>query len=272
MKERGSLGLGGFFLIFLLASAALGCAEARAGQKLLVATEGAYAPFNYVASDGSLQGFDVDIAKALCEKIKAECQIVKQDWDGMIPGLLAKKFDFIVASMSITEERKKKVNFTDPYARVRSVIVARKDAPIEIGSDGNPTPQSLKGMKIGIQRSTIFEDFAREHLKDSEVVYYDSADDANLDLLNGRLDVRFDDRVAITTGVLKADGGDKFKVFGKGYFGGPFGEGSGITLRKENSDLLSELNQALKDIRKDGTYKKINDRYFDFDVYGEPQS
>jgi lysine-arginine-ornithine-binding protein len=270
MKDRGSFRPFRLSLLLVLAIAALGSGEARAGQKLTVATEGAYAPFNFVASDGSLQGFDVDIAKALCERIKADCRIVKQDWDGMIPGLLAKKFDFIVSSMSITDERKKKVNFTDAYARTPSVIVARQDAAIEIGSDGNPTPRSLKGMKIGIQRSTIFEEYARQHLKESEVVYYDSADDANLDLLNGRLDVRLDDRVAITAGVLKASGGDKFKVFGKGYFGGPFGEGSGITLRKEDTDLLSELNRALGDIRQNGEYRKINDKYFDFDVYGQP--
>src|SRR5262245_51778715 len=160
------------FVLLLMVAAALGSKFAFAAEKLVVATEGAYAPFNYVASDGSLQGFDVDIAKALCDKIRAECKIIKQDWDGMIPGLLAKKFDVIVASMSITDERNKKVNFTDAYAKVPSVIVARKDAPIVIGADGNPKSESLKGMKIGIQRSTIYENYAREHFKDSKVLYY----------------------------------------------------------------------------------------------------
>jgi lysine-arginine-ornithine-binding protein len=260
------------FALLLIAATVVGFGTASAAEKLVVATEGAYAPFNFVAADGSLQGFDVDIAKALCEKMKADCKIIKQDWDGMIPGLLARKFDVIVASMSITDERKKKVSFAGPYAKVPSVIVARKDAPIEIGPDGNPNPQSLKGMKIGIQRSTIFENYAREHFKDSQVLYYDSADDANLDLLNGRVDVRMDDKVAITAGVLKAEGGDKFKAFGKGYFGGPFGEGNGITVRKEDTALLEALNRALKEIRSDGTYKKVNDKYFDFDIFGEPGS
>ncbi|MET1028687.1 MAG: transporter substrate-binding domain-containing protein, partial [Dongiaceae bacterium] len=113
-------------ILMSIAALALSTSIANAAEKIRIATEGAYAPFNFVADDGSLQGFDVDIAKAVCEKMKADCVIVKQDWDGMIPGLLAKKFDAIFASMSITAERKQKINFSEKYYNTPAVIVARK--------------------------------------------------------------------------------------------------------------------------------------------------
>jgi lysine-arginine-ornithine-binding protein len=259
-------------LTLTLAAAALAFASASASadsMKITIATEGAYAPFNFVADDGSLQGFDVDIAKAACEKLKADCTIVKQDWDGMIPALLAKKFDAIAASMSITEERKQKIDFSDKYYNTPAVIVARKDAPIKIGADGHIDPASMKGMKIGVQRATIHENFARANFPEAEVVVYDTADNANLDLMNGRIDARMDDILALESGVLKQDGGADYQIFGKGWTGGILGDGAGIGVRKEDTKLRDALSQAILDIRADGTYKKINDKYFNFDVYGE---
>jgi len=245
-------------------------AEEGAGApigKIKIATEGAYKPFNYVAEDGTLQGFDVDIAKALCEKMKAECEIVAQDWDGMIPGLLAKKYDAIVASMSITEERKQKINFSDKYYNTPARIVAKTDAAIKIGSDGQVDPASMAGMKIGVQRSTTHENFARKTFTQSEIAVYDTADNANLDLINGRIDARLDDAVVMDDEVIKKNQGYAF--FGKGYTGGDFGAGVGVGLRKEDTALLDAFNKAIGEIRADGTYKQINDKYFSFDVYGE---
>jgi lysine-arginine-ornithine-binding protein len=259
-------------LTLTLAAAALAFASASASadsMKITIATEGAYAPFNFVADDGSLQGFDVDIAKALCEKLEAECTIVKQDWDGMIPGLLAKKFDAIVASMSITEERKQKIDFTGKYYNTPAVIVARKDAPIKIGADGHIDPASMKGMRIGVQRATIHENFARANFPGAEVVVYDTADNANLDLMSGRIDARMDDILALQSGILKQDGGADYAIIGKGWTGGILGDGAGIGVRKEDTKLRDALSQAILDIRANGTYKKINDKYFDFDVYGD---
>jgi len=259
-------------LTLTLAAAALAFATVSASadsMKITIATEGAYAPFNFVADDGSLQGFDVDIAKALCAKIKAECTIIKQDWDGMIPGLLAKKYDAIVASMSITEERKQKIDFTGKYYNTPAVIVARKDSKIKIGADGHIDPASMKGMKIGVQRATIHENFARANFPGAEIVVYDTADNANLDLMSGRLDARMDDILALQAGILKQEGGADYAIMGKGYVGGLLGEGAGIGVRKEDSKLRDALSQAILDLRADGTYKKINDKYFDFDVYGD---
>jgi len=245
---------------------------ANAGEKITIATEGAYAPFNFVASDGSLQGFDVDVAKAACAEMKADCTIVKQDWDGMIPGLLAKKFDAIAASMSITAEREKKINFSDKYYNTPAVIAARKDAKITLGADGNPTQDSFKGLRIGVQRSTIHENYARAHFTGAEIVVYDTADNANLDLMNGRIDARMDDILALQEGILKADGGDQYQIWGKGYVGGELGKGVGFGVRKEDTKLRDEFSAAIKAMIKDGTYKKLNDKYFNFDVYGGPAS
>ena len=252
------------------AAAPAGALGAMAGKTVTVATEGAYPPFNFVGSDGSLQGFDVDVANALCEKMQAKCTVVKQDWDGMIPGLLAKKFDAIIASMSITAERKQKIDFSDKYYNTPAVLVAKSDAAIKLGADGNPDPESLKGLKIGVQRATIHENFARAHFPGAEISVYDTADNANLDLTSGRIDVRMDDILVLQDQVVKPNG-DKYKIFGKGYVGGELGEGVGVGVRKEDQDLRNAFSAAIKEIRNDGTYKKLNDKYFTFDVYG-PES
>jgi lysine-arginine-ornithine-binding protein len=248
-------------------TAAVAPLTALAGKTIKVATEGAYPPFNFVDANGALQGFDVDIANALCAKMQVTCEIVKQDWDGMIPGLLAKKYDVIIASMSITPERKEKIGFTGKYYNTPAVLVAPANTPITLGADGNPDPASLKGLKIGVQRATIHENFARDRFKESEIKVYDTADNANLDLTGGRLDARMDDILVLQDQVVKPNG-DKYKIMGKGWSGGMLGDGAGIGLRKEDQQMLTAFDEAIKTIRADGTYKTINDKYFNFDVYG----
>ena len=252
-------------LILAAAGLALAAGSAAAdGMTVRIATEGAYPPFNYVDKDGKLQGFDVDIANAMCDHMKAQCTIVAQDWDGIIPGLLAKKYDAICASMSITAERKKKVDFTDKYRQTPARLVAKKGSNLDI------SPAGLKGKRIGVQRATIPENFVRTMFPDAEVVVYDTADNANADLAAGRLDLRADDSVAIDLGFLKTDSGKDFEFVGQPFFGPPeiLGIGAGIAVRKEDTALRDAFNKALKDMLADGTYKKINDKYFSFDVYG----
>ena len=252
-------------LILAAAGLALAAGSAAAdGMTVRIATEGAYPPFNFVDKDGKLQGFDVDIANALCDHMKAQCTIVAQDWDGIIPGLLAKKYDAIIASMSITDERRKKVLFTDKYYKTPARFVGKKGAGIEITAAG------LKGKRVGVQRATIHENFVRAKFPDAEVVVYDTTDNANADLAAGRLDLRLDDSVALEIGFLKTDAGKDFAFVGPGFFEPHdiLGNGSGIALRKEDTALGDAFNKALKDIRANGTYKKINDKYFSFDAYG----
>ena len=244
---------------------AAGTLEAKEWKKIKIATEGAYPPFNEVGPDGKLKGFDIDIALALCEKLGAECELVQQDWDGIIPALLAKKYDAIVASMSITEERKKRVDFTDKYYQTPARFVRKKGSAIEI------TKERLEGKKVGVQRATIHDNYLTDNYGDSvEIVRYGTQDEANLDMLAGRVDLLLADSIALLEGFLKTDKGKDYE------FVGPelrdkrwFGEGAGIAVRKEDTDLKEALNKALAAIRADGTYEKIMRRYFDFDIYGD---
>ncbi|HXV24011.1 MAG TPA: ABC transporter substrate-binding protein [Alphaproteobacteria bacterium] len=253
----------------ILGAAALALAASPASaelkKKYKVATEGAYAPFNWVDPDGSLKGFDVDIANELCARIEVECEIVAQDWDGIIPGLLERKYDMIVASMSITEERKKKVDFTQKYQDTPARLIAKKGSGID--PENNET---MKGKTIGVQVATIHEKFARKKWGDvAEIKVYDTVDNHNLDLANGRLDMVMADSTALDFGFLKTDLGKDFEFVGPGYDDPEIhGEGAGIALRKGEDELREALNNAIQEIRKDGTYQKIQSKYFDYDVYG----
>ena len=253
----------------LVTTMALGSAQAKDWTKVRFATEGAYEPFNFVTPDGKLAGFDVDIADALCTRMKAECNTVQQDWDGMIPALKARKFDAIVASMSITEERKKQVDFTHKYYQTPARFVARKDSGLQVSKEG------LKGKKVGVQRATIHDKFLTDNFGEVvEVVRYGTQDEANTDLLNGRLDAILADSVALKGGLLDKPGGKDYA------FVGPpetdprwFGEGAGIAVRKDDADLRDKLNAAIDAIRKDGTWDRIKQKYFgDMDVWGAPTS
>lgn len=253
----------------ILAAAAAALAPAAHAQapdwkRVRVGVEGAYPPFSEVGPDGKLKGFDIDIALALCAQIKAECTLVQQEWDGMIPALNAKKFDAIIASMAITDERKKAVNFTQKYMNTPARLVGRSDARLA------PTPAGLKGKRIGVQRSTIHDRFVTDVFKDSEIVRYAKQDEVYLDLAAGRIDVAMADSVAVDGGFLKKPAGKGFGFFGPA-FNDPkyFGYGAGIAVRKADTGLQARFDGAIRAIRADGTYKKIQDRYFDFDVYSE---
>jgi lysine-arginine-ornithine-binding protein len=253
----------------VIAAAALsllaGGASAHEEKTVRIGTEGAYPPFNSIDSSGKLIGFDVEIAKALCKAAHFKCDFVVQDWDGMIPGLLAKKYDAIVASMSITEERKKKVDFTKKYYNTPAKFVTKEGANIEISKAG------LKGKAVAVQRATIHENFLRDNFGDVvDIRAYATQDEANMDLVSGRVDLVLADSVALDDGFLKTDAGKGYGFIGPDYTDPKwFGEGVGIAVRKGEGDLREALNKAIAKIRSDGTYKMINDKYFEFDAYGE---
>lgn len=243
----------------------LACPAAAEMRKVKIGTEGAYPPFNSIAPSGELVGFDIDIAKALCAAANFECEFVIQDWDGMIPGLMAKKYDAIIASMSITDERKKVVDFTKKYYLTPVRFIAAKGKSFEFTASG------LAGKAVGTQRATNNEDFLRDNFPSSDIQVYATQDEANLDLLAGRLDLVFADSVALLEGFLKTDAGACCAFVGPNYTDKKwFGGGAGIAIRQGERDLLDAFNAAIDKILIDGTYKTINDRYFDFDVYGPP--
>jgi len=252
-------------LVGLVALGVMAATQASADgwdKAVRVATEGAYPPFNSYDANNNLVGFDIDITAALCAKIKVECTIVAQDWDGIIPGLLANKYDAIIASMSITEERKKKVAFTAKYYQSPPRFAAAKSAGVT-----DTSPEALKGKTIGVQSATTHANYIEKFYPDSNVKYYGTQDEANLDLASGRLDIILADSLVIYEW-MKTDDGKDFE------FVGPkiedkevFGAGEGIAVRKEDAHLRDLLDQAILDIIADGTYQKINEKYFPFSIY-----
>lgn len=243
-------------LLTVLAVTMIAAGAAQAADKLRMGTEGAYPPFNMIDSAGNLHGFDVDIGKALCVEMKVECTWVTQDWDGIIPGLLAKKYDTIIASMSITDERKKAVDFTERYYSNKLSFIRKKGATI--------AQDKFEGKTLGAQRATI----AAQHIEKAyggkvDVKLYDTQENAFLDLASGRLDV-----MVVDFGVgytwLQGDEGKGFEFFGQP---ADIDDRIGIAVRKGSDELVAKLNAAIKAIRANGTYAKINAKYFPFDIY-----
>ena len=247
------------------AAAAAPAAPASQWPELRVAIDPTYKPFTYKTEAGEPAGFDVDVAKALCDELKSKCVFVEQAWDGMIPGLQAKKYDVIISSMSITEERLKVVDFTDKYYNTPSRIVVKADTAFT-------DLASLKGKKIGVLKGSTQEKYAMGELKPAgaSIVPYEAQDQVYLDIKSGRLDGTVADRVEVTGGFLS-------KPEGQGYgFVGPvlndtkyFGYGVGVALRQGETELKDQLNAAIKAIRANGTYDTVAKKYFDFDVYGQ---
>ena len=235
-------------------------------QDLRLGVEPGYAPFEVKTPEGKLAGFDIDLGNELCKRIAANCTWVEGEFDGLIPSLKAKKIDAILSSMSITEQRQKEIDFTDKLYGTPARLVAAS------GSTLLPTADALKGKQVGVFQGTTAETYAKEKWasKGINVVTYQAQELVYADLVNGRLDAAFQDAVAANDGFLKQPQGKGFA------FAGPevnevkyFGVGAGIGLRKTDTALKAQLNKALADMIKDGTYATIAKKYFDFDIYGK---
>lgn len=252
-----------FSMILGSAALALSLASAAHAEKLRLGTEGAYPPFNFMQADGTVAGFDIDIGLELCKRIGAECEVVAQDWDGIIPGLLADKYDFIIASMFITDERKQQVAFSDPYYKAAMTHVVPQDSEMT-----EFTNETLADLVVGAQAGTTQAEYATKMYPDVDVRLYPTQDEASLDMAAGRIDVMVGDMFPLLDFVEKSEDGKCCKIAGEPITDPAFvGEGVGIALRKEDNDLRERLNKALVEIREDGTYKTINDKYFSIDVY-----
>ncbi|MEF2071472.1 ABC transporter substrate-binding protein [Consotaella aegiceratis] len=248
----------------LALSTAAGFAQDKDWSTVKIGTEGAYPPFNYLTASGELAGFDIDIAKALCDEMKVECEFVTQDWDGIIPALQNGKFDAIIASMSITPEREEQIDFTNKYYQTPPAIAVPKDSDI-----AEATAEALDGKVIGAQAATTHFQAAESYFPDADVRGYPTAEEYKLDVASGRLDGVVDD-VVVLDEWLKTDEGSCCKLLGT-LPADPeiYGKGIGIGLRKGDEKLKDMFNDAIVAIRENGTYKEIQDKYFDFDVYGE---
>ena len=249
--------------VFVAATLLLVGSAVHAGDTLRVGVEGAYPPFSWKEADGSLKGFDIDFAYEVCKRLNRECVLIEQEWDGMIPALLAKKFDTIIASMSITEERKKKIDFTVKYYNTPAKLVAKKNP----GFEG--TAAGLNGKRLGVQRATTHQCSAEKLYPGAELVLYATQEEVWQDLASGRLDAQLSDSLQAYEGFLALDSGQGFD-----FLGGAIddvqcqGVGAGFAVRKEDSSLRDALSKTIQDIRADGTYKVMNDKYFAVDIYG----
>lgn len=246
--------------------------QAKDWTAVRLASEGAYPPFNGLAADGSLNGFDIDIGNAICAEMKAKCTWVKQDWDGMIPALMARKFDAIVASMSVTAERKAKVDFTNKYYSSPLALVAKA------GSTLKPEVAALNGKKVGVQRGVVADNFATKYWEKQGVklVRYAKQDEVYADLKAGRLDAAFADHLEALGGFVDTPAGKGYAFAGERLFGKTaeekaiIGEGIGIAIRKKDVDLKDQMNKALAALRSSGKYDTIRKKYFPtMDIYGE---
>jgi len=245
----------------LLLAAAAAQAQAPDWKKIRIGVEGAYPPFSQIGPDGKVIGFEIDLAMAYCAYLKAECTLVQQEFDGMIPALQSRKFDVIIASMSITEPRSKVIAFSVPYINNPAHFVGKANVPFTMTAAG------LKGKRIGVQRSTTHAAYVKNTYTQSEVVLYATQDQIFLDLKAGRIDLALADQVAIDTGFLSKPDGKGFAFVGEPVDGPIFGLGSGVGMRKSDAATLApKFNAAIEAISKDGTFKKINAKYFPYSI------
>ncbi|WP_323113936.1 transporter substrate-binding domain-containing protein [Pseudomonas guariconensis] len=245
--------------MFVVGACALLLAGAASAETLRFATEGAYPPFNYVDADNKLHGFDIDITDALCAQMKVECTLVAQDWEGIIPALMARKYDAVVASMIDTEERRKKIAFTNHYYRTPLTVAVAKDSPIK------DAQADFKGYTVGAQSSSTQAIYAEDVYAKAgaDVKLYPTMDEANADLAAGRLDGVIADKFPLHEWMNK-NGQDCCKVLGD--VNGTKADAA-IAVRKDDEALRERLNKALGEIVANGTYQKIASKYFAFDIY-----
>jgi lysine-arginine-ornithine-binding protein len=239
---------------------------AMAEDSIRFGVDASYPPFESKAADGKLVGFDIDLGNEICHRLHAKCVWVENDFDGMIPALKARKFDGVLSSMSMTPARQEQIAFSAKLFNTPTRLVAKS------GSGIMPTAESLKGKRVGVEQGTIQEAYAKAHWAPAgvEVVPYQNQDQVYQDLMAGRVDAALQDAVQADIGFLKTPRGKGYSFAG-GDIEDPvtLGNGAGIGLRKEDTELKTKIDGAIAGMLKDGTYKKIEKKYFDFDVYGK---
>jgi len=253
-----------------------------APKSITIATEGAYAPWNFTNADGKLDGLEIELANNLCERMKVKCTIIAQDWDGLIPSLKVGKFDVIMAGMFITPKRLETIDFTQPYAVDPGGFAVAKDS--ELGKLGVSAEKfnlddeaaskaeieklkpMLKGKVVGVQAATMMLDFVKKYFGDTvEIREYKTTEQHDLDLAAGRVDALFAQRTALAATLSKPEFAD-YTLAGPGFVGGIFGRGTGAGLRKEDTKLKEMLNAAIDGAIADGTIKRISEKWVKTDV------
>ena len=272
------------FFIFVLSLGVFGFASIANSQTIRIGTEGAYPPWNNINSAGDLEGAEIDFGNEACERMGVTCEWVTQDWDGIIPALLQGKYDIIIAGMSITEERKEKVNFTTGYMTDGARFAVLKDsgladlniagmAKVNLNNAGGKEQAAIgqliaamDGKTVCVQSSTIHQNFLEKHMSGAvDVKLYQAVDDHNLDLAAGRCDAILAD-VGSIIDFMESDGGVDVAFTGPTFSGGVFGYGVGGAVRKEDGDILEMWNNVIMEMSKDGTTAEITKKWFGRDI------
>ncbi len=249
----------------------LGAIQTASAETLRVGMECTYAPFNFKNANGELEGYDVDVAKGVAKLIGADLSFVCQKWDGMIPALLANKFDLVIASMSITEKRLKKMDFSEPYRISVGRLVGSKKLNKKLFDDaGKPIAANFEGLRIGLGRATTYATWFEAKLPGAKVVLYDTSESMYLDLENGRTDMIMTNPMKAFLKFLSQDNGKGFEFVSpqideKKYFG----TGVGIGLRKGNDALKARLDEAVMTLSSDGSLEKYARKYFPFAIHNQ---
>ena len=250
-------------------------------DKIKIGTEGAYPPWNSKDASGKLIGFEVELAWTLCRYIGSQCEIVEQDWDGMIPALIMRKFDAIMAGMSITAERQKVISFSQGYADEVAQLAVMKGSSLEgmdtpsginLSLGGSNVKSALKtltgalaGKTVCVQTATIHQNFLESgDVGSVKVRTYKTQDEVNLDLAAGRIDAALAAAVAFTDYAEKS--GKDVVLVGPTFSGGAFGNGVGVGIRKDDTALLSDFNKAINKARKNGKISELAIKWFGFDA------
>ena len=271
-------------LIYLLSIGIFGFASIANSQTIRIGTEGAYPPWNNLNSAGELEGAEIDFGNEACKRMGVTCEWVTQDWDGIIPALLQGKYDIIIAGMSITEERKEKVNFTTGYMTDGARFAVLKNsglanlniagmAKVNLNNAGGKEQAAIgqliaamDGKTVCVQSSTIHQNFLEKHMSGAvDVKLYQAVDDHNLDLAAGRCDAVLAD-VGSIIDFMESDGGVDVAFTGPTFSGGVFGDGVGGAVRKEDTDILEMWNAAIAEMSKDGTTAEITKEWFGRDI------
>lgn len=255
-------------LVLMLAAGLAAFATQVSARELRVGSECTYPPFNYKDANGELLGFDIDVAREVVKRIGADVSFVCQPFDSLIPGLLAGKFDLLAASMSITDERKKSIDFSIPYRSSTARFIGPDGSDAKpLTDDGQPNPAGVDGKTIAIQRSSTYESYMRDKFPGATIQLYDTVDNMLLDLTSKRVDLVFAGPIKLANDFLAKDRGKGYKFIGPEINDVKyFGPGVGIGMRKDDAGLRDEVDKAMKALIDDGTFKTINDKYWSFSV------
>ncbi len=227
-----------------------------------IASEGARPPYNYLDGNNELAGFEIDLGRDLCMRMKVTCRFVAQDWDGLVPGLLNHQYDAVMAALEITDEARNKIAFTQPYVRMPSAFMASKQSAIR-----DTTPQGLAGKTIGVESGGAHQAYLDDIYKQSDIRPYATLEEAILDLAEGRLDLVIGDKDALVDFLKTRKEAQCCALIADAphdpaYFGG----GVGVGLRKGDVRLKAMFDKALDESMADGSFEKIRKKYFDYKI------